>query len=436
MALKTILLRKRLSEKQRDEAQLRSQLSALEKREAELAQAIEEAETPDDIAAVEAAVEELETSQASVKDRLGAVAEEIASILSEIEEAEAAQEAALGGDGAAEPDTGNDQQRSRRRKENRSMNTRMELREAEAFQRSGKHIYKDVRSLLRAALTSASTANPMGVGGINDAIGGPSALIDMIKVTDCTGMGSYKVAMMTGDATAAVAAEGTAPAEGTPTFDSVTITPKNYATIGYVSREIRKMTPLNYEEKVNEAATRALKRALNSAAVAAVLASKHTAKMIVNTAAIGPTTLSDLILAYGGAEGVEGAACLFLAKEDLKAFAAVRGKNEYLPVYSIVPDAANPSTGVIKDNYGLSCRYCITKDLTPLTGATLTGTASQHMFYGNPMCLEAALFGGYEVEVNEGYKFGEGLLTVRGDVSGGVDVTVHEGFVVLEGKTA
>ena len=35
---------------------------------------------------------------------------------------------------------------------------------------------------------------------------------------------------------------------------------------------------------------------------------------------------SRIILAYGGDEGVDGAAVLVLPKEDLKAFAAVRGK--------------------------------------------------------------------------------------------------------------
>ena len=437
MALKTILLRKKLSEKQRTETELRAQLAGFETREAELAQAIEEAQTEADMQAVEEAVKELEESQKSVKERLAAVADEIQSIMDEIEEAEQAQQEALT-DGEEEPTTEETEgeQRNRRRKENRNMNRRMELREAENFQRSGKHTYKNVRSLLRAALTTADTANPMGVGGINDPIAAAGSLIDMIKITDCTGMGSYKVAMLTGDGTAAVTAEGNAPAEGGATFDSVTITPKNYATLSYISKEIRKMTPLNYETKVSESCTRALKRALNSAAVSAVLASKHVDTVTVNSNVIDHTTLSNIMLAYGGEEGVEGSACLFLAKEDLKAFAAVRGKNEYLPVYSIVPDAANPNTGIIKDNYGLSCRYCITKDLTPLTGKTLSGTASKHMFYGNPQCLEAGLFGGYEVDVNEGYKFAEGLLTIRGDVSAGVDVTVHKGFVILAAKTA
>ena len=149
-----------------------------------------------------------------------------------------------------------------------------------------------------------------------------------------------------------------------------------------------------------------------------------------------PTLLSDIILSYGGDEGVEGAAVLTLAKDDLKAFAAVRGKNEYLPVYTIVPDTDNPSGGVIKDNHGLSCRYCLNKNVTALSKASLSASPVKTMFYGNPQCAEMGLWGGVEVTVNEGYKFGEGLLTILGEVTADADVTVNKGFVVVTGQTA
>ena len=218
----------------------------------------------------------------------------------------------------------------------------------------------------------------------------------------------------------------------------------NYGTVGYVSKEIRKQSPLNYEEKVRESARRALRRKLNAVAANAILASTlNTAHALEadksatkGSVLFDEKLLSNIILAYGGDEGVEGSACLYLNKADLLAFAAIRGKNEYLPVYSITPDAANPSTGIIKDNNGLSCRYCLSKDLTALSTATLTTTATKHMFYGNPQCAELALWGGFEVEVNEGYKFAEGLLTVRGEVTADVDVTVKNGFVVVTAKKA
>ena len=270
---------------------------------------------------------------------------------------------------------------------------------------------------------SDGVVGPTGVGGINDAIGGVSALVDMLKITDCTGMTGYKVALMTGDAAdAAAITEGSAPTESEPTFDSVTLMPTNYGTVGYVSKEIRKQSPLNYEEKVRESARRALRRKLNAVAANAILASTlNTAHALEadksatkGSVLFDEKLLSNIILAYGGDEGVEGSACLYLNK----------------------PDAANPSTGIIKDNNGLSCRYCLSKDLTALSTATLTTTATKHMFYGNPQCAELALWGGFEVEVNEGYKFAEGLLTVRGEVTADVDVTVKNGFVVVTAKKA
>lgn len=127
---------------------------------------------------------------------------------------------------------------------------------------------------------------------------------------------------------------------------------------------------------------------------------------------------------------------MVLNKADLKAFAGVRGTNEYLPVYSIVPDSINPGTGIIKDNNGLSCRYRLSKDVTALSGTTLGSTAKKTMFYGNPLCCEMGLWGGYDVEVNDGYKFGEGLLTVLGEAMTGVAVTVPKGFVVVTAKLA
>ena len=58
------------------------------------------------------------------------------------------------------------------------------------------------------------------------------------------------------------------------------------------------------------------------------------------------------------------------------------------------------------------------------------------MFYGNPQAAELAIWGGYDVEVNDGYKFAEGLLTVRGEVSAAVGVTAKGGFVIVTAKKA
>lgn len=433
--LKTKVLRKKHEKMLADAEQLRAKLSGLKAREADLAAQVEAASTDEEIAAAAAAVDQLEQATKSTKERLDTIISEAEAIQQEIEEAEAAASAAsAGGD---DPD---DEGEARSR---RSASPDFSRR-CQDFQRTGRNIYRNAKAfVIRASsLLSSSTGviGPTGVGGINDPVGNTvSDFLDLIKITDCTGMASYKVAYMTDDLTAAEGTEGTVPTESQAKFGSVELKPSLKSLISYISREIRKMSPLDYEAKVRESATRALRRVLSKDAIDAVLASTLNSTMAL-TGATGadlftPHLLSDIILAYGGDEGVEGAATLVLNKADLKAFASVRGTNEYLPVYSIVPDSANPSGGVIKDNNGLSCRYCLNKNVTALSTLTPTTSAKKTMFYGNPQCCEMGLWGGIEIAVNEGYKFGEGLLTIRGEVQADVDVTVDKGFVVVTAKS-
>lgn len=436
MALKILMLRKRLTEEEKNNAALRAKLAPFAQREKELERSIEEASTDEERSTVQAAVETFESEREAARQAVTASDTLISDLRSQIEAAEQEQQAAASAAG-----------------ENRNGGTGrqrggMELREAQEFQRTGRHVYRDVRSLLRATplLTSATgVVGPTGVDGINDGFVGVSSLVDLLKVTDCTGMANYKVVYLAGDAADASAiTEGSAPTESEPTFGSVELTPSNYGTIGYISNEIAKQTPLDYEAKVRESARRSLRRKLNSVATTAILASSLNSSFALSAAAAAATgaaffdgsLLSNIILDYGGDEDTGGAGVLFLTKDDLKAFAAVRGKNEYLPVYSITPNAANPSTGIIKDNNGLSCRYCLSKDIKSLSTLTLTTSATKTMFYGVPSNAELALWGGFDIRVDSSYKFAEGLLAIRGEVTADVDVTVKGGFTVVTAKKA
>lgn len=427
--LKIMLLRKKYEAKMKEQEQLRSKLSGFKTREAELAVQVENATTDEEIATAAAAVAEMEAAQKTAKERLDTIIAEAEAIQDEIAEAEAAAEAAGAGDGG-------DEGRSAR-----SSGASFQRR-CQEFQRTGRMVYENAIAMVqRAAVTTAGTVGPTGVSGINDPAGNTvSDFLDLIQITDATGMAAYKVAYLKTDAVAGARTQGVAPTESEPAFDSVTMTPTLHGIIAYISREIRKQSPLQYEAKVNESVTRAMRRILSNLVITKILASTLNVAMNV-TGATGaalftPNLLSDIILAYGGDEGVDGAAVLTLNKADLKAFAAVRGKNEYLPVYSIIPDAANPSMGVIKDNNGLSCRYCLNKNVPALSTATLSSTATKGMFYGNPKCAEMAIWGGVDVNVNDGYKFGEGLLTVLGETTADAAVTTPNGFVVVTAKSA
>ena len=87
-------------------------------------------------------------------------------------------------------------------------------------------------------------------------------IIDLIKVVNCTGMGSHKIAYRKAGASAAAEQTEGAPA-ATATlaeFDFVTITPTSYAVLDFISKQAKKQTTLQYAAKVKEQAMVALRR--------------------------------------------------------------------------------------------------------------------------------------------------------------------------------
>lgn len=287
-------------------------------------------------------------------------------------------------------------------------------------------------------ISTGNLAQPTEVGGINDTIGAKySSILDMVKVTNCVGMGTYRVAFSTGDAAQAGGhTEGEAATENNAgdNFDYVDIKPASYAVIDYISKQAKKQTPLNYSAKVHEQAMVALRKRAQSILVGALNDGYNgDLAMIPDVSVSGKIdehTLRKLVFAYGGDESIVGGAVLFLNKYDLIAFGDVRGTNEKGAVYEITPDGANPNTGVIKDG-GLSVRYCIVKGLNSHNQNVDIDNTDASMFYGNPQCLELGLFSDYEVKVSEDFAINKLMDTIVGDVELGAAVTVKGGFVTL-----
>lgn len=281
---------------------------------------------------------------------------------------------------------------------------------------------KEARAVL---VSSGKIATPTEVSGINEKFNTVSSIVDMVKITNADKMGAYKVAYEDADATAAATAENGAYNEGDPTFGFVDITPEKETVLSYVSEEVQKQTPLDYEAKVRDGALTALRKR-----AAAVITQKLLASAI-NTSlplpAIGADTLRKIALNYGGDENVVGGAVLYLNKADLVAFGDVRGSNEKKAVYEITPDASNPNTGIIKDG-GLSVKYCINSNASAHASAD---AGEKTMFYGVPQAFELALFGDYDVKVSEDYMFNKGLLAIRGSVMLGGAVVQKGGFLVI-----
>jgi HK97 family phage major capsid protein len=299
----------------------------------------------------------------------------------------------------------------------------------------------------RAILTSTgSLAKPTEVGGINDPHNVVSSIVDMVAVEDLTGAGSYKEAYVKSWQAAGAAVDGTASDASDPLFRTAAINPFQIDVLTYVSKSIRKQTPLQYEAKVRQGALIALKKkAVNyiikgngstapfgiyHAANTETSPESITEAYEVTANTIDGTTLRKIVFAYGGDENVGAGARLFLNKLDLIKFGDVRGTNEKKAVYEIIPDGSNPNTGVIKDG-GLAVPYVICSDVTALSTATYSATDIPTMIYGDPANYKLALFGDYEVSVSEDYKFAEGLLSVRGEAWIGGNVIVDKGFIVV-----
>lgn len=305
----------------------------------------------------------------------------------------------------------------------------------------------------RSVLVNTGTlAKPTSVGGISEPFNVVSSIVDMVFIDDLTGVGAHKEAYMKSwQGAQENTAYGTAPTPSDPVFRTVAINPFPIDVLTYVGKNLRKQTPLTYEEKVRRGALIALRKKVaawivkgngttQAYGVYNAVNTEDTPESLIEELLvakdydINASTLRKIVFAYGGDESVGGGAVLFLNKNDLIAFGDVRGTNEKKAVYEITPDGNNPNTGIIKDG-GLSVRYVICSDVTALTGSAETGaTRIKTMIYGNPYNYKLGLFGDYEVSVSDDYKFGEGMLTVKGEAMVGGNVYVDKGFVVLTKK--
>lgn len=368
-------------------------------------------------------------------EELRALGEEIDAIIAELNSlkemyAEADEPAGREGEGAGEGERSGKLKKITNTRGGEGEGDDGAEKRAQAFANSGR--MKIGNEEARAVLVSGGKiATPTEVNGeIKEGFNGVSSIVDQVNAVDAEGMGAYLVPYEVSDAEAAETEEGGEYNESDPEFDFVEVSPTTITVISYISKQVKKQTPVKYEEKVKSSALKALRKKASSMIVNAVKASTLAAIKEVDTAKIDEKTLRNLALAYGGDENVAGNAVLYLNKTDLVAFGDVRGSNEKKAVYEIIPDTSNPNTGIIKDG-GLSVKYCINKNCAAISTATRGAEAIKTMMYGNPLNVDLALFSDYEVKVSEDFKINKGLLTIVGDAEVGAALTVKDGFVVL-----
>lgn len=316
---------------------------------------------------------------------------------------------------------------------------------------------QEVRRGLLAAMQRSTTlatdslAKPTGVGqNVEGTFNVVSSIVDEVRVMDCEGCGEWSEPYVSANSMAGSRTDGAANASASdPTFRVAAIKPNLVNVTSYVSKNIEKLTPVNYVAKVQEIALVALRAKVGALIVNGDGSNFYGIKTATNTKSeaiydtltmaldsskkgvIDEKTLRKIVLSYGGDENVGASARLYLNKADLIAFGDVRGSDKK-PVYEITPDAGNPNTGIIKDG-GLAVPYTINSNLTALAGtAQSTSAAANTMVYGDPLNYELGLFGDYTIEVSKDYKFAEGLLTVMGEVLAGGNLIKHHGFLVCQ----
>lgn len=334
------------------------------------------------------------------------------------------------------PDAGEQEARARQVKET----GRMEISAAEVRA----YMERESRAVL---IATGKLTEPTGTGNvIRDLNTGVSSIVDQVYVSDLTGCAAFEEAFVKTESEAGSRQDGQAGTESTPTFGIAKILPTLINTTSYVSKNISRVNPLAYEEKVRSLALKALR-----VKAAALIASGDGAnfygiktavdtdgdamfkKHYVEAGKITEFTLREITFQYGGNDELGGNARLFLTKEDLAAFGAVRGTNEKKAIYEIKADPGNANTGTIQDG-GVIVPYTLLSSLESLSTAKQGTKDIDTMLYGDPMNFELGLFGPYSVEVSRDYKFAEGLHTIMGEAMLGGNLIVKDGFVIVSVK--
>ena len=304
----------------------------------------------------------------------------------------------------------------------------------------------ELRSLL---VSSGKIASPTKASDtISDEPRAVSSIVDQVFAEDLTGTGGIELAFAKDVIEADEKTEGMATEEKDAEIGIALVKNTDISVLTSISRKYAKVSPVRYEEKVKELALKGLRKKLAYLIVHGSADGNmygiYNAKdkdgnsmcgEIKLSGNIDATTLRKIVFGHGGDEEVSGPCRLYLSKEDLAAFGAVRGKNELKAIYEIIPDGANPNTGIIKDG-GLSVPYTICSKANVYTKVEATAEGVDTMFYGSPDAYTLGLYGDYEIRVSEEFQFNKGLNTIAGDLTVGGNVNAYKGFSVVKKVTA
>lgn len=290
-----------------------------------------------------------------------------------------------------------------------TMENKMEAR-AKEFAETG-------RMETRALLSTGQIAAPTRATGISDLAAVASDIVDDVHAIPLTGSGAWKVGYKKTNAVAADVTDGEAIGGTGLTYDYVTINPSEWGVTDEVSNQVKKMTPVNYLNAVEESALIALRAKASDKIVAAVKASTLTEKK--TGIALDADFLKNIVLGFRAIK-TKGAVVLYLAQADLLTLGKVRGANEKKALFDITFDNGSTTAGVIKEG-GMAVRFRVLDQLT----------AGEQLF-GQPGAIDMPMWDNYEIKTDEGGEyFKNNQIGIRGLQTAGADLVAYHGMQLI-----
>ena len=277
---------------------------------------------------------------------------------------------------------------------------------------------------------------------INPTFNEVSNVINLVDTVTVKGGESYEQPYIKGYGTGDYTAENTDAAEAEPVFGYAKIAKTKITAYAEISKEMQKLPAADYDGVVRDA----IGKALNKKIVREIFVGDGTDghfNSIFNNPASNPiidedtdlevaeidtNTLDEIVYSYGGEEDVEGGGMcvLFLNKNDLKAFAKLRGTDKK-KLHDI---KINGNGGTID-----TVPFVITSACKALSAST-TNAGAYCMAYGYVKNYKNVIFSDVEVQQSTDFKFRQGMVCYRGEVYIGGNVVANNGFIRIKKKAA
>ncbi len=282
------------------------------------------------------------------------------------------------------------------------------------IEKRAKEFTESGRVEMRAVLSTGQIAAPTKATGISDLAAVASDIVDDVHAIPLTGSGAWVVGYKKTNAAASDVTDGNAIGGTGSTYDYVTINPAEWGVIDEVSNQVKKMTPVDYLNAVEESALIALRAKASDKIVAAIKASNLTEKK--TGVALDADYLKNLVLGFRSIK-TKGAVTLYLAQADLLTLGKVRGANEKKALFEISFDNGSTTSGIIKEG-GMAVRFRVLDQL-----------ATGEQLFGQPGAVDMPMWDNYEIKTDEGGKYFENnQIGVRGLQTANADLVAYHGM--------